>query len=108
LFAEEEKEEEEEITEESPNSDSKLNIDKSREEQCVVYSLKAVISPSLEDEDDRTIFMNHLRDVFPVSTSSGGTTEHVHNHQLVKALNEQFKEDNLMSSKELIARVRSY
>ncbi|XP_052095798.1 dynein heavy chain domain-containing protein 1-like isoform X11 [Mytilus californianus] len=90
---------------ETPSSDSSRDVDKSLEEHCMVYSLKAVISPSLEDEDDRTVFMNHLRDTFPMCASSRGTSEHVYNHELVKSLKEQFKEDNMVLTKEMIARM---
>lgn len=71
----------------------------------MVYSLKGVILPSLENEDDKAVFMNQLRDMFPMCASSRSTTEHIYNHELVKSLKEQFKEDNLIVSKELIARV---
>ena len=73
------------------------------EEHSLVYALKSIILQSLEGEDDVSVFNSILRDVFPVSSKSA--VDYGYDGQLVKAVRDQLREDNLKDTEEILAKV---
>ncbi|KAJ8313859.1 hypothetical protein KUTeg_008420 [Tegillarca granosa] len=67
--------------------------------------IKSILLSSIEDENDRSIFFTHLRDTFPLCSSSRTHNNYGYDKELVKTIKDQLKEDNLKETEELLTKI---
>jgi hypothetical protein len=75
------------------------------EEQSIVQSIIDVLQPGLETEDDVGMFLEILRDVFPLSTKPKTMYGQFADTKLVNAVQDQLNEDNVKETQEIMDKV---
>lgn len=76
------------------------------EEQSIVQSMIDVLQPGLVTEDDVSMFLEILRDVFPLSTKPKSVSGQYVDTKLVNAVRDQLNEDNVKETQEIMDKVR--
>ncbi|XP_060599368.1 dynein heavy chain domain-containing protein 1-like [Ruditapes philippinarum] len=75
------------------------------EEQSIVQSIIDVLQPGLETEDDVGMFLEILRDVFPLSTKPKTMYGQFADTKLVNAVQDQLNEDNVKETQEIMDKI---
>lgn len=76
------------------------------EEQSLVQAILEIMQPQLETEDDISVFLDILRDVFPVSMKSKTQSGQYQDTKLLNAVRDQLNEDNMKESQEVMDKVK--
>ena len=79
--------------------------DQTLEEQSLVQAILEILKPQLESEDDIALFLDILRDVFPISMKSKTQSGQYQDTKLLNAVRDQLNEDNMKETPEVMDKV---
>lgn len=71
-------------------------------EDAVVYAMSTILSPQFESDEDKSIFKDILRDVFPLSADPGNSKV---DPDLVQAVKSELKVEGLQPTEMLVDKI---